>query len=110
MEPPAAYPDGVRQPARPGHPPAARLSARLRRPAGLNSACYPMARTLHAMNMVGSPTPSPRLMTAASRLTLPGIGDWHWQRCSRWRALQAMIDAAHQTVSFDDAWAVNNRN
>jgi hypothetical protein len=46
-------------------------------------------------------------MAATSRLTLPGIGDWHWQRCSRWRA---MIDAAHETVSFDDAWAINNRN
>jgi len=50
-------------------------------------------------------------MAATSRLTLPGIGAWHWQRCNRWRALTvAMIDAAHQAVSFDDAWAINNRS
>ena len=113
VEPPAAYPDGVRQPARPGHPPAARLPARLRRPAGLNNACHLMPRrTLHAMNMVDR---------IAHAIAAADGGDFQADP-ARYRrlalaALQplasptvAMIDAAHQAVSFDDAWAINNRS
>src|SRR5713101_4532934 len=99
VEPPAAYPDGVRQPARPGHPPAARLSARLRRPAGLNNACHPMARrTLHAVNMVDR---------IAHAIAEADGGDFQAD-LARYRRLalaalqslasptEAMIDAAHQ--------------
>src|SRR5713101_4366343 len=113
VEPPAAYPDGVRQPARPGHPPAARLSARLRRPAGLNNACHPMARrTLHAVNMVDR---------IAHAIAEADGGDFQAD-LARYRRLalaalqslasptEAMIDAAHQAVAFDDAWAINNRS
>jgi hypothetical protein len=69
-------------------------------------------RTLHAVNMIDRIAPA---------IAEADGGDFQADP-ARYRRLalaalqplasptEAMIDAAHQAVSFDDAWAINNRS